>query len=357
MNGEEYFKELISGKRNGAADSVLLFVLRLCSFLYAFVMKLRALAYRTGLFRSYRLSGPVVSVGNLVVGGTGKTPLTAWVADYLIKHGKRVAVLTRGYGGKFEGRVAVVADGHKRLLTPEEAGDEPCLLADLIPGLIVVMGSNRLDAGLMAMDKFNPDICILDDGFQHLRLQRDLDILLLDASRPLGNGYTLPAGFLREAFAAVRRADLIIFTRCKKEQQPVVKIPAGVPSTRAFHALSACRPFAGGALKQFSELATLKGLAFAGIADPEAFFAALEEAGLHLAATLSFPDHTMYGEEEAKALAALRRSSSADYLITTAKDAVKLGSCSGTDLPFYIADLKIGFHDALPISVELDKLL
>jgi len=357
VKGEEYFKELISGRRNGAADRALLLLLRLCSLPYAFVMQLRATAYRCGLFRSFRLPRPVVSVGNLVVGGTGKTPMTVWIAAYLIMRGKRVAVLTRGYGGKLEGRVAVVADGRQRLLSPEEAGDEPCLLADLLPGLIVVMGSNRHAAGLMAMERFSPDIFILDDGFQHMRLQRDLDILLLDASRPLDNGFTLPAGLLRETFAAVRRADIVIFTRCDREQQPAIKIPDKIPVGRAFHALSGCRPAAGGELRRFSDLVMLKGLAFAGIANPESFFDSLESAGLQLTATLSFPDHAAYGAEEVAALAALRRSSRADYLITTAKDAVKLGSCGGRDLPLYIAELEMVFHDALPLSDKLDKLL
>jgi len=357
VKGEEYFKELVNGRRKRAGDRALLFLLRLCSCPYAIVMQLRALAYRCGLFRSYRLPRPVVSVGNLVAGGTGKTPMTVWIAAYLIRRGKTVAVLTRGYGGRLEGQVAVVADGRQRLLSPAEAGDEPCLLADLLPGLIVVMGSNRYAAGIMAMERFSPDIFILDDGFQHLRLQRDLDILLLDASRPLDNGFPLPAGFLRETFAAVRRADLVIFTRCAREQQPAIELPPGIPAGRALHALSGCRPVDGGAVRQFSDLVMQKGLAFAGIADPESFFVSLEAAGLHLTATLSFPDHAAYGEEEVAALAALRRSSRADYLITTAKDAVKLGSCGGRDLPLYVADVEMVFHDALPLSSRLDKLL
>jgi tetraacyldisaccharide 4'-kinase len=353
---EAYFKELINGKRTGAADRALLLVLRLCSHLYALAMTLRAAAFSSGLLRSQRLPKPVVSVGNLTVGGTGKTPMTAWIAAYLLKRGKRVAVLTRGYGGTLEGQVAVVADGRQRLLSPEEAGDEPCLLADQLPELIVVMGSNRYAAGLMAMEKFSPDIFILDDGFQHLRLQRDLDILLLDAAKPLGNGYALPAGLLRETVAAAARADLVVFTRCGKEQHPAMKIPPGIPLCRAYHALSGCRPADGGAVCPFSELAPLLGLAFAGIGDPEAFFDSLEAAGLRLAATLSFPDHTAYGEAEVAALARLRRTSRADYLITTAKDAVKLGSC-GDSVPFYIADLDMAFHDGLPLTTELDKLL
>jgi tetraacyldisaccharide 4'-kinase len=356
VKGEHYYRELVNGSRSGAGDRLLLLLLRCCSFPYALFMQLRAMAYRIGLIRSYRLPKPVVSVGNLAAGGTGKTPMTAWIAAYLIRRGRKVAVLTRGYGGRLEGTVAVVADGRQRLLLPEDAGDEPCLLADLVPGLIVVMGSDRYQAGLLALEKFNPDFFILDDGFQHLRLQRDLDILLLDASRPLGNGYTFPAGFLRESFSAVRRAAIVVFTRCASGQQPLPDIPHGVPAIRANHRLTGCRSVDSGVVRKFDELDGLKGLAFAGIADPEAFFASLEAAGLHLTATLSFPDHSVYGDEEAAALAGLRRSSRADYLITTAKDAVKLASAGCGDFPFYIADLEMVFHDELPLRKELDKL-
>lgn len=356
-SGEAYFKALVAGERTGVLDQALLVLLRGCSPLYALIMRLRAGAYRTGLLASRRLPRPVISVGNLTTGGTGKTPTTAWIAAYLLKRGKRVAVLTRGYGGSLEGQVAVVADGTNRLLTPFEAGDEPCLLADLLPGLIVVMGSDRYAAGLMALERFNPDLFILDDGFQHLRLQRNLDILLLDASRPLGNGRTLPAGFLREPLSAAARADLIIFTRCGADQQPDIAIPGAKPACRAAHGLTGCRPAGGGAVRPFTDLAGERGLAFAGIADPAAFFAALETAGLSLAATLAFPDHSGYGEEEVAALAGLRRSVKADYLITTAKDAVKLAVGSGRELPFYIAELEMVFHDVRPLAAALDKLL
>lgn len=356
-SGEAYFKELVEGRRTGVADQALLVLLRGCSHLYALIMGLRAAAYRTGLLASRRLPKPVISVGNLTTGGTGKTPTTAWIAAYLLKRGKRVAVLTRGYGGSLEGQVAVVADGRQRLLTPIEAGDEPCLLADLLPGLIVVMGSDRYAAGLMALERYNPDIFILDDGFQHLRLQRDLDILLLDATRPLGNGYALPAGFMRETLPAAARADIVVFTRCARDQQPAIDIPGNKPVCRALHGLTGCRPAVGGKQRPFAELAGLRGLAFAGIADPEAFFTALESAGLSLAATLSFPDHSGYGEEEVAALAGLRRSCRADYLITTAKDAVKLDAASGRELPFYIAELELVFHDSGPLIAALDKLL
>jgi len=357
VKGEAYFKRLVCGRNLTPLDSFVLFVLQQLAHLYSLIMSLRAIFYRMRIFRSYALPKPVISIGNIVVGGTGKTPMTLWIASYLMSHGKKVVVLTRGYGGRLEGTVAVVSDGKNRILSAQDAGDEPALLADLLPGLIVVMGSNRYAAGCHALEKFDPDFFLIDDGFQHLRLKRDLDILLLDAAKPFGNGRTFPGGLLREDITASRRADLVVFTRCKDGTGPETDLFAGLPIAHACHRLTGFTGPEKGEIRPFESLSALKGLAFAGIADPDDFFASLEAAGLKLTATLSFPDHTDYGDEELTALAKLRLSSRADYLITTAKDAVKLHSDSGWSGPFYTAALEVAFHNEKIIQKELDKLL
>lgn len=357
MKGEAYFKKLVEGRNLTVVDSLVLFCLIQLSYLYSLGMLMRGFLYRTGVFSSYSLPKPVISVGNLVVGGTGKTPMTLWIARYLLAAGKRVAVITRGYGGKLEGRIAVVSDGASRLLSAEDAGDEPALLADLLPGLIVVMGSDRYRAGCLAMERFNPDVFILDDGFQHLRLKRDLDILLLDAEKPLGNGSVFPAGTLREPASAANRADVAVFTRCDVNCFPAAMGRDKAIQIRATHKLTGFRRTVSGDLSDFSEIAAQRGIAFAGIADPDRFFTSLETAGLKIAATLTFPDHTEYGESEVAALAKLRLSTRAEYLITTAKDAVKLGSCLDGKIPFYIAVLDIEFYDKEPFEKALDRLL
>jgi tetraacyldisaccharide 4'-kinase len=147
--------------------------------LYGMVLRVRALLYQVGILSIRKLPCPVISIGNITVGGTGKTPATMLVAKELQERGYRVAVLSRGYGGSLEGQVAVVSDGESVLLGPEQAGDEPCLLAQTVPGLMVVIGSDRYQAGLVALERLKPDILLLDDGFQHIRLHRDLNILLL----------------------------------------------------------------------------------------------------------------------------------------------------------------------------------
>lgn len=199
MNGSchAYWRGLASGSRTGRVDTLVLLFLTPWALLYSLAQRLRAELYRSGIVKTHRLPRPVVSIGNITVGGTGKTPVTAYIARFLMAQGYRVAVLSRGYGGSLEGQTCVVSDGATIMLSARECGDEPYLLASTVPGLMVVIGTDRYTAGQVAMQQLSPDIFLLDDGFQHLRLHRDLNILLLDYSRPFGNGWTLPAGILR----------------------------------------------------------------------------------------------------------------------------------------------------------------
>jgi tetraacyldisaccharide 4'-kinase len=293
-------------------------------------------------------------VGNITVGGTGKTPMTAYLASWFIERGKRVVVLSRGYGRANEEDIRIVSDGSTVFLSPDEAGDEPYLLATSLPGLQIVVGADRYLAGCLAMKRFNPDIFIVDDGFQHLRLKRDLNILLLDCGKPFGNGQTLPAGILREPATAVKRADLVLFTRCNGHLPPQV---TGKPWCAASHRLTGAIPLAGGEPVPFLSLEKSGGLAFAGIAKPASFFKSLEQEGLHLAATLAFPDHCRYGEPEISALLKLKEASRAKFLITTGKDAVKLKTYQERLGTVFAAGLELCFVDAGPLEAALEKLL
>lgn len=349
-----YFRALWDGRRNGAADRIFLSLLAPLSLSYAACLRLRSAAYAAGLFRSHRLPRPVVAVGNLTVGGTGKTPMAAYLARWFMERGKRPAILSRGYGGSLEGDTRVVSDGRAIILAPDEAGDEPYLLASSLPGVMVVIGPDRYRAGRLAMERLEPDIFILDDGFQHLRLERDLNILLLDCGRPFGNGRTIPAGALREPVSAAGRADLIIFTRCSGEGPSFVP---GKPWCATTHQLTGALPLAGGGPRPFVELERLKGLAFAGIAEPAPFFASLAREGLSLAASRAFPDHCRYGEQEIASLRRLREDCRADYLITTQKDAVKLMPHLDKLGQVYAATLELEFADTAPLTAALEKLL
>ncbi len=355
MSAEHYFRNLVEGKRRGPDALLLSPLLRILSLPYEVILRLRAMAYKTGLFHTRRLPKPVISVGNITVGGTGKTPVVALIAHYFLSRGKRVAVLSRGYGGLSKGKVGIVSDGRNILMTPAEAGDEPFMLAEKIPGLAVAIGADRFEAGLYALGRLNPDIFILDDGFQHLRLHRDVNILLMDKNRPFANGHVLPAGLLREPRAAARRADLIIFTRCGKNE-PVDHFP-GIPFCKATHELVGVVAQTGGDMEPLSNLSRLRGVAFAGIAETASFFLMLDEAGLNITAKLHFPDHCRYGDKEIAEIVQARKSVRADYLITTEKDMVKLSPYSQELGGIYAAVLEVKIGEMKHLADKLEKLL
>jgi tetraacyldisaccharide 4'-kinase len=251
-----------------------------------------------------------------------------------------------GHGG-------IVSDGTTLFMTPHESGDEPYLLASTVAGLPVVIGADRRRAAKLALDKLSPDIFLLDDGYQHLRVHRDLNLLLLDCRRPFGNGRTLPAGLLREPPMAHLRADLVVFTRCG---DGIVPPALGVPSCMAMHVLGAAKSLVDGACLNFSGLAG-KGIAFAGIADPSNFFGALRARGIDLAATQPFTDHVAYKNDEIDMLVGLKRKTGASFFITTEKDGVKLREYAHRLAPLYVASLEISFVDDQPLLKLLSKVI
>lgn len=340
-----YVTELWQGQRNGPFDRLMVLLLLLPSYVYGAVMLLRAWCYKYGVCKVRRLPRPVISVGNLTVGGTGKTPVTAWIARQLLEQGLQVAVLSRGYGGSLEGQVAVVADGQNLLLTPVQCGDEPYLLASTIPGLMVVIGSDRYQAGQLAMERLRPDVFLLDDGFQHLRLQRDLDILLMDCRRPLGNGRVLPAGPLREPAAACQRAGVVVYTRCAATDAPAT-VDQRVPQFFARHRIASFRRLTDGAELALEQLQGDKVAAFAGIAGPQGFFDGLRQRGLELSATLGLADHEVYGSATIARLERFIHEADPAFLLTTEKDGVKLRQLAPDWLPRVVAArLELLFDD------------
>jgi tetraacyldisaccharide 4'-kinase len=268
-----------------------------------------------------------------------------------------VAVLSRGYGGSFEGEVKIVSDGNVTFLSAAECGDEPFLLARMIPGLMVVIGSDRYAAGLLALESLNPDVFLLDDGFQHLRLHRDLNILLLDYARPFGNCWTLPAGLLREPKYAALRADLVIRTRCP-DGAVVLEVVSDRPHCCARHQLKDTLPLTGGEPIPFDALRGKKALAFAGIAETEQFFDELRRLGLDLVAAKAFPDHADYDDETLHKITDQYVSSGAEILLTTEKDGVKLNSVPAElSEKILLARLELAIDDPTALTVLLRNLL
>lgn len=294
--------------------------------LYARILQLRANGYASGRFASQRLSRPVVSVGNLTMGGTGKTPFVEFLARRFLLEGKRPAVLSRGYHRRSR-KLVVVSAGEGPRVSAEIGGDEPVALARGTPGLIVVVAPRRAEAALAA-ERLGADVFLLDDGYQHLCVRRDVDLLLLDAREPFGGGRFPPGGRLREPLSALSRADAFVFTRAEQavSGSALRTLARWNPRAAVFHAR--LRP-AGLRDQNGSpvEAAQVTGgglIAVCGIARPESFTAALSQLQLSPRKTLVFGDHHRYQERD---LAEIRRTAEAtgsQWLVTTEKDAVKL---------------------------------
>jgi tetraacyldisaccharide 4'-kinase len=283
-------------------------------------MRLRRWAYNRGIFASHAAGVPVICVGNITTGGTGKTPMVKWVVDQLREMGKSPAILTRGYksvNGK---------------------SDEAELLAQLT-GACVVVNPDRV-AGAKSAVKSGADVIVMDDGFQHLRLQRDLDIVLIDATDPFGHDACLPCGLLREPKTALRAAGAIVITRCENQSPEALKNlheqlkklapESKIPIARSIHAPAAIIDHNGTPLP-LDALTGRKVVAFCGLGNPGAFFATVENLGAEIAATKAFRDHTHYTHSHIKQLITKRRFTNAEILLTTQKDYVKLKNLPGIE--------------------------
>ncbi len=298
------------------------------------VARLRRALHRAGVLGSASLPRPVVSVGNLTVGGTGKTPHVQFLARWLGARGARVAVLSRGYGRRTRG--VVWASGEPP--APAAAvGDEPALLARTLPGVAVVVGESRLSAGREALRRREVDVFLLDDGFQHLALRRDADILLVDGIRGLGNGRTLPLGPLREPPDHARFADALVVTRCADAAQAdriaaAVPFPAGRPRA-ASRLVPRCLVDVEGREAPLPPPGT-RVAAFAGLARNGQFLATLGSCGLEVASFLAFGDHHRYRPGDIRRIAA---AASGLPVVTTEKDLVRLPG----GLPFRPVALRI----------------
>lgn len=352
-----YWRAMASGTALDAGSRFLRWLLVPSALVYALVQRMRAWLYRTGILTTRKLPCPVISIGNITVGGTGKTPVTAHIARLLMAQGLKVAVLSRGYGGTLEGQTAIVSAGSGPLFSADQCGDEPFLLASSVPGLVVVIGADRHAAGQLALKECRPDIFLLDDGFQHLRLHRDLNILLLDCTRPFGNGWTLPAGLLRESRRAAGRADLVVLTRCPEGSTATSPVP-GKPWCRARHDLGDLLPLTGGEPLQFEALRNSKVVAFSGIAEPQAFIDGLRQQGVQVVASLRFPDHVVYNDDRLAEIEELVKTFAADYAITTEKDGVKLDRLpEASAQKILLARLRLAIDDPASLTTLLFNLL
>ncbi len=312
---------------------------------YGLAMRLRR-RFHGSLFRVERAERPVISLGNLTVGGSGKTPLGLTLARLLLDQGHQPAVLSRGYGRRTPpgpGSV-VVSRGGGPVVDPADSGDEPWLMAAQLPGLRVVVDSNRARAARTAVEHLDADFLLLDDGFQQLGLAADCRILLIPFRNPFGNGAVLPAGPLREPLSAHRWADILVSTGSERPAPEVVELAGGRPVFAAEYHSTGWRPLAGGPTEPAEALSGRRVVAFCGLARPEGFERSLTRLGPEVRRFLRLRDHQVYDRETLDGLGLAFLASGAEFLVTTAKDAVKIPS--GFPLPVMVLQMEMVLPEA-----------
>jgi tetraacyldisaccharide 4'-kinase len=334
------------------------------SVIYGACLKIRVSGYKSGLWRSKKLPCKVISVGNITAGGTGKTPMTVYLARRIHQMGYRAAVLSRGYRGRAEKSGGIVSNGREILMGSQRAGDEPYMMATYLKTIEVpvLVGRDRHRIGLLALEKFNPDVIILDDGFQHLSLARDINLVLLDSRRPFGNHHLLPRGPLREPVSSLSRGDAFVFTRfdsASNDADPVSlawlkEALSGHPIYRSHHIPFIYKVIKGGQSAPESstpkpipfELESIKGrrvFAFSGIARNDDFRRTVESFKCDIRGFTDFPDHHRYSDHDFNALLRSARDIAADIILTTEKDYVRFEHRTQWPVDLVVIGIQISF--------------
>ena len=348
---------------NNDSQPLLTSLLHGVSVAYGAVQKIRAIGYRHNLLRSNTLPCKVIAIGNITAGGTGKTPMTMYLARELHKSGKRVAVVSRGYKGAAEKSGGIVSDGHNLLMDADRAGDEPFMMAGRLRGVPVVVGQNRYEAGMLAIREFQPEVILLDDAFQHLKLKRDINIVLLDHDRPFGNTHILPRGVLREPLEALSRADVCILTRSPRGESPAVSgtsaelksVLPQIPVFASYHdpyfyLIKSGQRIQYGDLTEFlqpAELAEIqqsKVFGFSGIARNDDFQRTAVNTGFNAAGYREFSDHHRYSAKELEDVERTAQNAGATCLITTEKDFARIGHQVRLSMDMIVVGIRIAFN-------------
>ncbi|HWA27304.1 MAG TPA: tetraacyldisaccharide 4'-kinase [Lacunisphaera sp.] len=358
---EQFAIDVIMGRREDTLAVVFGGFLQLCSYLFSGIVQLRLWLYRNRILRDQPLGCLVVVVGNLTVGGTGKTPVVEKFARALHERGRKVAILSRGYKSKApplwkkwwfwlnnteDAPPRIVSDGRTVLLDSELAGDEPFMLARNLPGVVVLVDKDRVKAGAYAIKRFGCDTLVLDDGFQYLPLKGRLNLLLVDKTNPFGNGFLLPRGILREPIKHLKRASYVFLTKSKgvRDDELEAMIRRFNPEAEIIecaHKPQYLQRLDGGERLPLSALAGKHVGAFSGIAAPESFEAFLRETGAKLDYTRRFLDHHRFTSDDLSSVFAEALAKRVELLITTEKDAVRLDPARKIPLPCYYLRLEI----------------
>jgi len=365
---EDYLLDIIYGRKKGAAAFLVKIFLKAVSTIYYIIVKSRRFLYRNGILKSKELNNKVISIGNITVGGTGKTPFTAFLVEKL-KHDNDITVISRGYGAEQKAKKPIrVRNEGKLLCGAELAGDELFMLAEKIKDVNFIRARDRYSGGVMAEENGFLGLIILDDGFQHYQLERDLDILLIDGRNPFSNRKLLPAGLLREPFSEIKRADIIIITRtenldegeidriekklssCTDEKKPVFRAEIKNDSILTLDSLQK---------HSLEFLQNRKVFAFCGIGSPDAFKRSLKDSNADIAGFKAFADHHSYSEEDLLNLAEKFQKSAAEIMVTTEKDSVKIIKHRKItdELPIYKLAVKISLNKEDKFIESVQRIL
>lgn len=359
---ERFFLAVISEQREGRGADFLRWLMRYLSFIYRIITTGRNFLYEKGIFRHHTLGCQVISIGNLTVGGTGKTPVVEVFARALQKEGRKVAILSRGYKkvehsmakkmlDKITGRERrrpprIVSDGVALLLDSAMSGDEPYMLASNLTDVAVLVDRDRVKSARYAVDKMQCDTLVLDDGFQYRRLKHRVEIVLVDYTDPFSNGYVLPRGLLRESIKNIRRADFIFITKSTGRDSEKLKEQLHALNPRAEISECAHRPrylqnVYTGERKPLTILQQGKVALVSGIAAPEGFEKEIKRLGATIVYLKRFADHHRYRQQEIIDIINKARRNQALAIITTEKDAVRFPKIERQDVPIFFLRVEI----------------
>ncbi len=361
-NLQTYFLRLVHGEEvHGPIDQMVMLVLFVFSLIYKSLVNLRLMGYQLGFSGKERLNCFVISLGNITVGGTGKTPTAQRLAKEIRDMGYRVVILNRGYRAKFYGEVGIVSDGKNLNMNATEAGDEAYMLAKHLPNVPVLIGARRAVSGQYAIENFGAEVVILDDGYQHWQVIRDLDILLIDAVSVFGNGHLLPRGTLRESMSHISRADVCLMTKVDQARegsrdlirQTVRKYNPSALLVESIHEPRCLIPLAEWSTNLAGEginVATINGrkvMAVSAIGNPASFERTLRDLGAEIVSSLRYPDHHDYTIMEMEDILRQADSFAAEMIIVTEKDAVKIPEEVAKEtwnIPIYVISVEVKFQ-------------
>lgn len=333
-------------------------------YIYKLGFDLHKSAYKYSFLKEHKLNVPVICIGNLTMGGTGKTPIVEYTANYLHELGKHPAILSRGYKGNTQSSQShVVTDGNTIISSPDQCGDEPYLLAQNTNGIIIIVNKNRYLGGQLAIGKFGCDVIVMDDGFQHHALKKDCSIVVIDSTNPFGNGRLIPLGILREPIDALSRANAVILTHVpfaknlSEIKDKIKSVNPNIPIIESVHMPDSFVDLNDKSIIDLSDIMGKKTVSLSAIGNPKNFNNTLTDLGIDVVHSLEYRDHYFYNDNDVNEISQACEKYKPDYLITTQKDAIKFESLNieKINCPFIYLKIKIEFLNNKDILNELIK--